>query len=60
MEWSKSQTEGSKRILALDEQMEQAFIWDSLDFATADAESTQSWWESSVTFSENFTYEDKH
>lgn len=58
-EWSESQTEGSKRILALGEQMEQAFIWDSLDFATADAESTKSWWESSVTFPENFTYEDK-
>ncbi|MFQ5552314.1 MAG: FAD-dependent monooxygenase [Thermoplasmata archaeon] len=60
VEWSKSQTEGSKRILALGEQMEQAFIWDSLDFATADAKATRSWWEASVTFPEHFTYEDKH
>lgn len=58
-EWSKMQTEGSKRILALGEQMERAFIWDSLDFAAADAETTAAWWESSVTFPENFTYEDK-
>jgi 2-polyprenyl-6-methoxyphenol hydroxylase-like FAD-dependent oxidoreductase len=58
--WSNKQTEGSKRILALGQQMEQAFIWDPLDFASADTEATHSWWESSVTFPENFTYEDKH
>ena len=57
-QWSRSQTEGSKRILALGQQMEQAFIWNPLDFATVDAETTAAWWKSSVTFPENFTYED--
>lgn len=57
--WSQSQTEGSKRILALGRQMEDAFIWNPLDFAAADAETTADWWKSSVTFPENFTYEDK-
>ena len=57
--WSNAETEGSKRILALGQQMEQAFIWNPLDFASADAETTAAWWESSVTFPENFTYEDK-
>jgi hypothetical protein len=38
--------------------MEQAFIWNPLDFATVDAETTAAWWKSSVTFPENFTYED--
>lgn len=59
MLWSKAQAEGSKRILALGEQMEEAFIWKPHDFSTADADSTASWWKSSVTFPENFTYEDK-
>ena len=59
VEWSKAQTQRSKRILALGQQMEQAFIWNSLDFASADAETTATWWESSVTFPESFTYEDK-
>jgi len=58
-QWSQAQTEGSKRILALGQQMEQAFIWSPLDFATADAETTAAWWKSSVTFPENFTYEDQ-
>lgn len=58
-QWSQAQTEGSKRILALGQQMEQAFIWNPLDFATADAETTAAWWKSSVTFPENFTYEDR-
>ncbi|KPK05173.1 MAG: hypothetical protein AMJ56_16310 [Anaerolineae bacterium SG8_19] len=34
-------------------------LWNPLDFATADAETTAAWWKSSVTFPENFTYEDK-
>jgi hypothetical protein len=57
--WSRRQTEGSKRILALGEQMEEAFIWNPLDFANADAETTAAWWKSSVTFPENFTYADE-
>jgi 2-polyprenyl-6-methoxyphenol hydroxylase-like FAD-dependent oxidoreductase len=57
--WSQAQTEGNKRILALGEQMEEAFIWNPLDFATAEAEQTAAWWKSSVTFPENFTYEHK-
>jgi len=45
------------RLLALGEQMEQAFIWDSLNLATADATTTEAWWKASVTFPEEFTYE---
>jgi len=36
--------------------MEQAFIWNSLDLATADAAATESWWKQAVTFPEEFTY----
>ncbi len=58
-DWSETQTRRSKQILALGEQMEQAFIWKPLDFATASADTTAAWWESSVTFGESFTYEDE-
>jgi hypothetical protein len=37
--------------------MEQAFIWEALDFAHADEETTASWWKASVTFPEDFSYE---
>ncbi|MDX1614570.1 MAG: FAD-dependent monooxygenase [Candidatus Promineifilaceae bacterium] len=57
-EWSSQQTEEAKRILTLGQQMEQAFIWEPLDFATADPATTAAWWRESVTFPEHFTYED--
>jgi len=56
-EWSDKQVLTGKRLLALGEQMEEAFIWNSLDFASADAESTAAWWKASVTFPEDFSYE---
>ena len=55
--WDKEQVRIGNRLLALGEQMEQAFIWDSLDLATADAESTTAWWKAAVTFPEEFSYE---
>ena len=55
--WSKEQMRIGNRLLALGEQMEQAFIWDSLNLATADATTTEAWWKASVTFPEEFTYE---
>ena len=56
-EWDGEQVLTGKRLLALGEQMEKAFIWDSLDFATADAESTAAWWKESVTFPDDFSYQ---
>ena len=57
-QWSAEQTNASKRILTLGNQMEEAFIWNPLDFATASSEQTKTWWSNSVAFPENFTYED--
>ena len=37
--------------------MEKAFIWDALDFAHADEDTTAAWWKASVTFPEDFSYE---
>jgi 2-polyprenyl-6-methoxyphenol hydroxylase-like FAD-dependent oxidoreductase len=55
--WAQEQVQLADRLLALGEQMEQAFIWDSLDLTTADASTTQAWWHAAVQFPEDFTYE---
>ncbi len=56
-DWDAGQVRLADRLLALGDQMEQAFIWDSLDLTTADAESTEAWWRSAVQFPDDFTYE---
>lgn len=55
--WSKLQIKTGKRLLVLGEQMEKAFIWEQLDFANVDEETTKEWWKASVTFPESFNYE---
>jgi len=55
--WNQLQLNTGKRLLALGDQMEKAFIWEQLDFAKVDKETTKEWWKSSVTFPENFNYE---
>lgn len=52
--WGQQQVGLGNRLLALGEQMEQAFVWSPLDLTEADAESTQAWWKSAVTFPEDF------
>lgn len=56
-QWSLKQLQTGKRLLALGEQMEKAYIWEQLDFATVDEETTKNWWKASVTFPEEFNYE---
>jgi 2-polyprenyl-6-methoxyphenol hydroxylase-like FAD-dependent oxidoreductase len=55
-EWSDKQVSIAEHILILGDQMEKAFIWDSLDIANANAETTAAWWKESVTFPEEFSY----
>lgn len=57
--WDKEQVRIGSRLLALGEQMEQAFIWNSLNLATADAATTAAWWKAAVAFPEEFSYEKK-
>jgi 2-polyprenyl-6-methoxyphenol hydroxylase-like FAD-dependent oxidoreductase len=54
--WGNEQVRIGYRLLDLGEQMEQAFIWNSLNLAEATAESTAAWWNEAVTFPEEFTY----
>ena len=55
--WDTGQVRLADGLLALGAQMEQAFIWDSLDLAQADAASTEAWWHAAVQFPDEFTYE---
>lgn len=54
--WGKEQVRLGNRLLALGEQMEQAFIWNPLDLAAADAATTAAWWQQAVTFPEDFSF----
>ena len=56
-EWDAEQVELADRLLALGDQMEQAFIWDSLDLTTSNAASTEAWWHAAVQFPDDFSYE---
>ena len=56
-DWNRKQLQTGKRLLALGEQMEKAYIWEQLDFGNVDEETTMNWWKESVTFPENFNYE---
>jgi len=55
-DWETDQINLGQRLVVLGEQMEQAFIWDPLDFSQADEQTTAAWWKESVTFPEEFTY----
>ncbi|MGI9623312.1 MAG: NAD(P)-binding protein [Acidimicrobiales bacterium] len=56
-EWGQDQVQLADGLLALGDQMEQAFIWDSPDLSTATAVSTEAWWRAAVQFPDDFTYE---
>ncbi|MDH4064051.1 MAG: NAD(P)-binding protein [Acidobacteriota bacterium] len=55
--WSVDQVRRGRRLLALAAQMEQALIWNRLDFTTADAATTAAWWRAAVTWPEEFSLE---
>lgn len=52
--WSDQQVLNAQHLLELGEQMEKAFIWEQLDFATVDDKTTEQWWNSSIRFPDNF------
>ncbi len=57
--WNNKQLENGKKLLKLGEQMEEAFIWNQLDFASVEEKTTENWWNSSIKFPENFNYQKK-
>ncbi|WP_215226702.1 FAD binding domain-containing protein [Echinicola shivajiensis] len=56
-QWNKLQLQRGKQLLALGEQMENAFIWEQPDFAKVDEVTTKKWWKASITFPESFNFE---
>lgn len=57
--WSAERVMRDRRLLALGEQMEQAFIWNAIDFATATPVQVERWWQESVTFPDDFSYQQR-
>jgi 2-polyprenyl-6-methoxyphenol hydroxylase-like FAD-dependent oxidoreductase len=55
-DWEIDQINLGRRLVILGDQMEQAFIWNPLDFSQVDEATTAAWWKKSVTFPEEFTY----
>lgn len=56
-DWGTAQVALGRRLSALGEQMEKAFIWDWPDLAEADAVTTEAWWRNAVEFPHDFTHE---
>ncbi len=54
--WDRAQLAQGRRLVALGEQMERAFIWSPLDFATAESDAVAKWWRDAVTFPDDFDY----
>ena len=54
-QWDAMQIVIGRRLLALGDQMEQAFIWNPLDLSSADAQATETWWKRSVRFPDDFS-----
>ena len=54
--WNAKETASARRLAALGEQMEQAFVWAAPDLGAMEEEEAQQWWSESITFPEDFTY----
>jgi 2-polyprenyl-6-methoxyphenol hydroxylase-like FAD-dependent oxidoreductase len=55
-QWEVDQIKTGHHLVILGEQMEQAFIWNPIDFSQMDEKSTAAWWHEAVTFPEEFSY----
>jgi 2-polyprenyl-6-methoxyphenol hydroxylase-like FAD-dependent oxidoreductase len=54
--WSEEQAEAGRRLAALGQQMEDAFIWNAPNFSTMDAARAQRWWTSAISLPEACSY----
>ncbi len=54
--WSAQQTRVAHKMLALGNQMEDAFIWNTIDLATASTKDCADWWDRSITVPDEFSY----
>lgn len=54
--WSEEETRIAHRMLELGGELEEAFIWNTIDLAKASSEECERWWERSITIPEEFSY----
>jgi 2-polyprenyl-6-methoxyphenol hydroxylase-like FAD-dependent oxidoreductase len=54
--WSTRQTRVAKSMLAMGLDMENAFIWDTIDLATETPEACAAWFDRSITIAKEFSY----
>lgn len=54
--WSTRQTSVARSMLSLGLQMEEAFIWKTIDLAKASPEECDEWWKNSINTPEEFSY----
>lgn len=54
--WSVSQTDLGERLLATGLAMEKAFIWHTIDLATATASEVENWWQESIRYPPEYSY----
>ena len=55
-DWSARQTERGKRLAALGDQMEVAFVWEAPDLSSMTEPDARAWWAQSIAFPEEFSY----
>ena len=55
-EWSRVQTDLDERLLATGYAMEDAFIWNTIDLATATEAEVQGWWQRSIHYPPEYSY----
>jgi 2-polyprenyl-6-methoxyphenol hydroxylase-like FAD-dependent oxidoreductase len=54
--WSLKQTQTGQKLATLGRQMEEAFVWDAPDLSKMDEAETRAWWNTAITFPEDFSY----
>lgn len=54
--WSAEQTERGRRLGALGDQMETAFVWEAPDLSSMSESEAREWWTKSISFPEEFSY----
>lgn len=54
--WSQEQTRVAHRMLALGLEMEEAFIWKTIDLSSASSQECEEWWNKSIRIPEEFSY----
>ncbi len=55
-DWSDAQTRVAHKMLKLGNQMEEAFIWNTIDLASSSPSECATWWDASITIPDEFSY----